>query len=259
MDLSWYQYVIAIVGGAFAGMLNTLAGNGSAVTLTILTEVLLLPGNLANGTNRVGVLIQSIASTSAFYRNGKLNLKAGWFYIIPVVIGAVGGILLANWVSNEQFRQVYRFLMLAMLLLVLTRPSRWLSKGQEAEGQKHWYLVPVFVLLGVYGGFIQMGMGVFFLAAMVLGAQYNIIMANGIKLFVIGLYTLGALFVFWWNGLVDWRIGALLAVGQASGGWLTAHYATKYEGTEIWAYRVLVVVIILAVGKLFYPTIIGWF
>ncbi len=75
VDLEWYHYVIAILGSAVAGGINTLAGNGSAITLTILTELIGLPGNVANGTNRVGVWTQSMAGTYVFYKNGKLNIK----------------------------------------------------------------------------------------------------------------------------------------------------------------------------------------
>ena len=64
--MEWYEYLIAILGGAFAGVINTLAGNGSAITLTILTELIGLPGNLANGTNRVGIFTQSLFGVWAF-------------------------------------------------------------------------------------------------------------------------------------------------------------------------------------------------
>lgn len=246
-----YQYIIAIVGGAFAGAINTLAGNGSAITLTILTEVIGLPGNMANGTNRVGVLTQSWASTFAFYRHGKINIQKSKIYIICTVIGALAGVILAIWVSNEQFKSVFSYLMILMLFIILVKPKRWLIETDHSTKPNLWVTVPLFLALGFYGGFIQMGMGVFFLAIMVLGAKHSLLDANVIKSLVVALYTVVVIAIFQWKGLVDWKVGAILAIGQTAGGYFTAHYASRYESINLWAHRLLVVVVIFAIIKLF--------
>jgi uncharacterized membrane protein YfcA len=251
MELLWYHYVIAIVGSTIAGCINTLAGNGSAITLTILTEVLGLPANMANGTNRVGVVTQSMASTYAFYCNGKLQVKRSALYIILITMGAIAGVIVAVWVSNEQFKAVFRFLMIIMLFVILVKPKRWLRETDYQNTMPLWISIPIFLGLGFYGGFIQMGMGVFFLATMVLVAKYSIMDSNAVKSFVVGLYTIGVIVIFQWQGLIDWKIGGLMAIGQTAGGYFTAHYGSKYEEANIFAHRVLVVVVILAILKLF--------
>ena len=257
MELEVYHYVIAIIGSAIAGAINTLAGNGSAITLTILTEVIGLPANLANGTNRVGIVTQSMASTYAFYKNGKLNLQRSGLYIILITLGAIVGVLVAIWVSNEQFKAVFRFLMIVMLFVILVKPKRWLRSTDYNSKLPLWMSIPIFLGLGFYGGFIQMGMGVFFLATMVLVAKYSIMDSNAVKSFVIWIYTAIIIFIFQWQGLIDWRVGAIMAVGQTTGGYLTAHYGSKYEQANVWAHRVLVVVVILAILKLF--NVQNWF
>lgn len=254
--MEWYYYLIAIGGGALAGVLNTLAGSGSAITLTILTELIGLPGNMANGTNRVGVMAQTAASTYGFYTKGRLDLNHSRRYIILTVIGAIGGILMAIWVSNEQFRTVFTYLMALMLVVILVKPKRWLIETDHSKTLPNWIAVPVFLALGFYGGFIQMGMGVFFLAAMVLGARFSIIDSNAVKSAVVGLYTILALLIFQWKGLIDWRVGAILAIGQTAGGWFTARYASENEGAKKWAYRLLLAVVVMAVVKLM--GIDGW-
>ncbi len=251
MELEFYHYAIAIAGGLFAGILNTLAGNGSAITLTILTELLQLPGNLANGTNRIGILAQCTMSTWTFYKNGKLNLSRGGAYIIPTVVGAIAGVIVASMVSNEQFKSVFRFLMVFMLVVILVKPGRWLIKTDVTKKVNFWVTIPVFLALGFYGGFIQMGMGIFFLAAMVLGAKFNLIDANIIKVFVVGVYTVFVIVIFQWNGLIDWRIGLILAVGQTIGAWMAASFASNYPKADLWAYILLVVVVVLAIVKMF--------
>lgn len=245
-------YAIAIVGAMFAGGINTLAGNGSAITLTILTEVLGLPPNMANGTNRIGVFTQCTATSWVFYKNGKLNLSSTKKYVYPIFIGAIAGAILALNVSNEQFRAVFRFMMVFMLVAVLVKPKRWLRKT-DADYKPTWYIYwPLLLALGFYGGFIQMGMGVFFLIIMVLGMRLNIIEGNALKSFVIALYTLVIIFLFHYQGLIDWKLGGIMAIGQTIGGYLTARFASKSKWADQIAYYVLIVVLILAVGKLFF-------
>lgn len=251
IEFSFGYAFIATIGGFVAGCINTLAGNGSAITLTILTELIGLPGNVANGTNRLGVWTQSTASTWAFYRNGRLDLGRSRGAIVLISLGAIVGIYVATVVSNEQFRQVFRFLMIVMLLVILVKPKRWLRETDTSRAASPWLTVPLFLLLGFYGGFIQMGMGVFFLAVMVLIAHYNIIDANAVKSAVIALYTLLAVIIFAAQGMFDWRYGLALAAGQTLGGYLTARYAAQHPAAGLWAYRLLVVVVLLAILSLF--------
>ena len=249
--MSITEVLIAIIGGFIAGIINTLAGNGSAITLTILTEVIGLPGNMANGTNRVGVLLQSWIGSWAFYRNGTLQVRRDLFIIIPMIIGALFGVFVAIWVSNDQFIQVFRYLMIFMLIVILFRPKRWLQPSDHQFIKNRWLLIPLFLALGFYGGFIQMGMGVFFLAIMVLGVRYSLVDSNAVKVFVIGAYTIVVLAIFHWQGLVDWKVGGILALGQMSGAYLTANFAANHPKANIWAHRLLVVVVLLAIFKLF--------
>ena len=250
-NLELYHFAIIIIGSALAGGINTLAGSGSAITLTILTELLQLPGNIANGTNRVGIIFAGFASTYAFHRNGKLDVQSNKLPIFFITVGAIVGVIAATQVSNEQFKEVFRFMMVAMLFVILIKPKRWLQKTDPNKKVNLWLAIPLYIALGFYGGFIQMGMGVLFLIIMVLVANYNIMDANVVKAFVVALYTIAAVAIFHWQGLIDWRIGMLLAVGQTVGGWGTAHYASQYPKADIWAYRVLIAVVIWAILRMF--------
>lgn len=251
MSFEWYEYLIAIVGSAIAGGINTLAGNGSTITLTILTEVLGLPGTLANGTNRVGIFTQNIASIYSYYKNGKLDIMKNRFYIFLIVTGAIFGVIMATRISNEGFVQIFRYLMVVMLLLVLIKPSRWLKTQKQEKPLSLWLSIPMFLALGFYGGFIQMGVGLFFLAVMVLGAGFDFLESNILKSAVILIYTGIVLAIFHSKGLIDWKIGAIMAIGQTTGGFLTAEFAVKYPDSSKWAYRVLILVIIVAIMRLF--------
>lgn len=245
------EYTIAFVGAFMAGGINALAGNGSVITLTILTELLGMPGVAANGTNRVGVLFNGLGGSLGFVRGGKMKLKGAWPTIIPVLVGALVGAWIAVIVSNEQFRQVFRFLMVFMLIVLLARPQRWLLDEKQASRMAPFIAFPLLVVLGFYGGFIQMGMGVFYLAILVLGMRYPLIEANAIKIVAVTLYTAAILLIFQYKGLIDWKIGLLMASGQFLGGWLAAQYASRSEKANVWAFRVLVFVVLISLVSLF--------
>lgn len=249
MELEPYIYLVAVMGGLIAGFINTLAGNGSAITLTILTELIGLPGNLANGTNRLGVMANSMMASWVFYRNGRLKLNRSLPYMIPLIIGAIIGVVAAIMVSNEQFKIVFRYLLILMLVVIVVKPSRWLRETDINARPNFWIAIPLFLALGFYGGFIQMGMGIFFLAAMVLGAKISIIESNGVKAFVIMLYTALVIVIFQWKELIDWEIGLILALGQLIGAWIAATFATRYSKADVFAYILVIIVVILAIVK----------
>ncbi len=247
-----WVYFVAIGGGFLAGIVNTLAGNGSAITLSILTELFGLPGNVANGTNRVGIMFQSITSSLGFIKNGRVsNIPYTRLYIFLATIGAMLGVYVALSVTNEQFLSVFRYLLLVTLLVVLVNPKRWLIKTDVNKMPNLWIAVPCFLGLGFYGGFIQMGMGVFFLVVTVLIMKINIIDANALKTTIVALYTFAVVYIFHRNGLIEWKLGLTVAIGQSLGGYLTADISSRYPDADKWAYRLLIVVIIVAILSAF--------
>lgn len=250
--MSWVLYLIAALGGLAAGAINTLAGYGSAITLAIMTELLGLPGNVANGTNRVGIMAASLTSLSVYQKKGALKKSWQAKVVIPILAGAVLGVLLAVWVDNESFLIIYKALMVIMLLLVILKPKRWLDPvAMNYPGHQIFNPVLLF-LLGIYGGFIQMGMGIFFLALTVVLLGNKIKEANILKILVVGIYTVIVLVIFAYKGLVNWEIGLTMAIGQALGGWLSAKFLTDVKNAGLWAYRLLVVVIIAALVRMFF-------
>lgn len=249
MDLG--LFLIGLVGGAIAGGMNTLAGFGSIITLSILMELMGLPANVANGTNRMSIVFASALGAHTFYKNGKLDLVKGKWYFIFMLIGALLGIYLALIVSNEQFKFIFKILIIFLFFILLLNPKKLLREVSEDYQMSLWISAPVFFTLGVYGGFIQMGTGIFYLVAIVLLAKYTMIEGNALKLFSVTSYTIIALFIFWVNGLVDWKAGIAITIGQIIGTWTVANFASKYEKANLVAYRVLLIIVVFVILHFF--------
>ena len=245
-ELDPLAIALAVAGSIVAGFINTLAGNGSAITLTVLTELLGLPPLVANGTNRVGALAASATSTLTYLRAGRLDWRRGLLLLLPVGLGGVLGGVYATQVSNAQFRSVFQWMLLALLVVVLVKPKRWLS---DTAAHRRWpaaLLVAVGVAVGFYGGFIQMGFGPLFLAFAVLGAGFPLAEANAYKVAVVALYTPILLVAFALSGQVHWLIGTVMAVGQAGAAYYTTRFAVGSPRVGQVAYVVLVVVVAAA-------------
>lgn len=240
-------YLLIIVISIVIGFINTLVGSGSLVILPLLMSMG-LPPHIANGTNRVAVLVQGIMGAGTFLRHKKVKIGQARWAITPCVLGAVLGAYLATQIDPQSLKRFIGVLMILMLFVILIKPKRWLKPQSlnEANNKKPLNLLIMFTI-GVYGGFIQAGMGIFLLAGLVLGVGYNLTYANAVKLIIVVIYALPVLLIFIYHNQVNWFYGILTAIGQGTGAVIGAKFATQYKDAEVWVYRLLVLVILAAI------------
>ncbi len=247
--MTWYLYIAIVIAGFIAGFINTLAGSGSLITLPLLI-FLGLPATVANGTNRVGVLFQSLVSGASFYQKGVLDLRGGIILAIPAILGSIIGARIAVDLNEEVMRRTIGVLMLVMLVIILVKPSQWLKgKSETLHKNPNWWQMIIFFGVGIYGGFIQAGVGIFLLASLVLGVGYNLVQANAIKSIIILCFTVSALLVFIYNDQVNLTAGILLAIGNSLGGWIAAQVAVE-RGAEFVRWLLIIIVIVASMQLL---------
>jgi len=248
MDMEWYLYPLTILAGTVAGFINTLAGSGSLVTLPLLIFIG-LPATVANGTNRVGILLQNIVGMNSFRRQEMLDIRCVWYLGIPAVIGSILGAQIAVSLNETLMRRVIGIIMVVMLFVILLQPRRWLTGELITITARPTLLqLIIFFLIGIYGGFIQAGVGIFLLAGLVLVVGYDIVRANAVKVGIVLFFTIFALGVFVANNQVNWSIGFILAIGNMIGAWLGARVAV--ERGAVWVRRLLIFVVIISAANL---------
>lgn len=235
--------------GAVTAFINMMAGGGSALTLPLLM-FLGLPANVANGTNRIAILAQSISGVHVFHKKKVLNYKTDYRLTIPAIIGSLAGALFAVEIDENILRKVIGALMVMMLLLVVFKPEMWLKdQAGKTEARPTVLQYFIFLCIGFYGGFIQMGVGFFLLAGLVLGSGQNLVKANAVKVFITLVFTVFSIGIFLWHGQVDVLAGLLLAAGSIAGAWLGAHFMVK-KGAKYVRY-VLLAAMVLVIMHLF--------
>lgn len=237
------EVLALIISGVFVGFINTLAGGGTIISLSLFM-FMGLPADVANGTNRIAVILQNFTSTANFKKQKLLDSRKATVLMIPTVIGAMLGAQLSVSIDEETFRKALGLVMIMMVYFMVVKPDKWIN-GQKVLQEKKvtWQQMIIFFFIGIYGGFIQVGVGYFLLAGIVLGAGYELIRANAIKGFIVMFYTIFALIVFILNDKVHWQYGLIHSIGNVTGAFIASRYAFTWGAGFIrWFIIVLIII-----------------
>jgi uncharacterized membrane protein YfcA len=218
---------LIIASGLGAGFINAISGGGAMLTVPALIFIGIPPG-VANGTNRIAVVVQNIAALATYHRLGVANHHTGLSLALPATLGSLLGASVSIRLDDAQFRAMLGFVMLLMIGPILAEPylnekaARWRHAAQSG-----WMPWGIFFLIGVYGGLLQIGVGIFVLVALSVLEGFDLVLANGIKVEIVLCLTTLALMLFIVDGKVMWTEGLMLSVSNAVGAWLGAHWGVK--------------------------------
>ncbi len=221
--------LILIAAGVAAGFLNIVAGGGSLITMPLLI-FMGLPSADANASNRVALFIQNIFAVQGFKSKGVSVFPYAYWVAITATIGAILGAYIAVEISDRLFNRILALVMLGVMVLTVLKPMLLKNGYSEIFNTRRNALsIFLFFLVGIYGGFIQAGVG--FLVIAVLVGVHGLSMAktNSIKVFAILCYTAIAIFIFILEGKVQWVYGFTLAIGNATGAWIASRWSVNKD------------------------------
>lgn len=177
-----------------------------------------LPPTVANGTNRVAILIQNVGASWSFHRRKLISREWLILAVPPAVVGAVLGTLAAVRIGDLAFQKILAVILVGAAAWTVWRPVNPPEEGAPLPpvGGRRWAFATFFFLVGVYGGFIQAGVG-FIILAVTSAGGLNLIRGNALKVALILAFTPLALALFAWSGKVDWAMGLALAAGNFLG------------------------------------------
>jgi uncharacterized membrane protein YfcA len=238
--------LLLIVSGFLIGVINTVAGSGTAIGYAVFMA-LGLPPSWANGTVRIGVLPQTFAAALNFWKHKLLDLKNAFLIALPITIGSILGAQIAVSINQEVFKIVIGIAMIIFMFLILIKPEKWIKGDihkQKRRPKPLHYLI--YFLIGCYGGFIHIGVGIFLLFALVLVSGYDLVRANSLKVFVVFIYTPFALTVFILNGEVYYTVGLISAIGNTLGGIFASMAAIK-KGSKFLRWVLIIVIAVFSI------------
>jgi uncharacterized membrane protein YfcA len=240
------EIALLLAGGLVAGVINTLAGGGSLLTVPLLV-LLGLPGSVANGTNRVGILVQNLIAVWRFRSEGISELSRALPVLVPVLLGSVIGATAIAQLTDDAFERAFGVVMVLLLVPTLRRPARGRDHPAAVPPWPSALRFAVFFLVGLYGGAFQAGVGIALLFALS-HSGLDLVRANAVKVVVIAALTAVAIPVFIAEGQVTQIPALTLAVGFAAGGALGVRLAVA--GGEKLIRPVLVVAVVALAGRM---------
>ena len=250
MDFPW-ELIALVVAGFAAGVINTISGGGSLITLPLLI-FFGLPAAMANGTNRIALLMQNITGTLGFRSKGISNYPFSLYISIPAVIGAFIGANLAVDIDDALFNRLLAIVMVVVVAFMVFKPgSKWTPQTEQLTGRRLVYAMIAFFFIGLYGGFIQVGVGIFILLALSSISGLSLVKSNATKLFVVLIYQLIAVATFAYYDMINWKYGLVLAAGNGSGAWIASRWSVK-KGDNLVKKFLIVTVIALAIKLWFF-------
>jgi hypothetical protein len=235
---------ILVAGGVAAGVVNTLAGGGSLISVPLLV-LIGLPATVANGTNRIGVFVQNLVAAWSFRARGVSGLAGASKVVVPVCIGSLIGAYTVAKLDDATFQRIFGLVMLIDLIPMLRKSK---PGGEHATRPwPRWLLFGVFALIGIYGGAIQAGVGLLMVGALN-HSGYDLVRANSIKVTTNVAITAFAIPIFVLAGQVSWPHAGVLTIGFAFGGALGAKIAVT--GGERVIRPVMIAAILLLAGRM---------
>ena len=239
--MSTTNILLLLLAGIAAGFVNTVAGGGSVITLPVLVEI--VGASVANGTNRVAILMENAVAAVSFHGGKKVPWRFVAPLLLPIIVGAGAGAWVATLLSAETMKRVFGVVIVLVALSMLIRPSRWMQEG-EPRIREPWRSL-AFLGIGFYGGFVQAGVGFLLLVGLVLVEGLGLIRGNAAKVVLILAYTPLSIFLFARAGQVDWAAGATLGVGSMTGALMASRLATR-KGAAGWIRWVVIAAALVA-------------
>jgi len=246
-----YYFPLLFGVGFLAGVINTLAGGGSLLTLPTLI-FLGLPSHIANGTNRVVIVGQSFASILTYRSKGYSGFPFAGYLGISASIGALVGASIAIDLSGVVFNRILAIILMVVGVLTVLKPKALTPNQEERVRGKHlvWSLLGFFCI-GIYGGFINAGIGIVIMLFLNKVNRLDLLKSNVIKVSLVCLYSVGALALFAYHGAVDWLLGSVMMMGSVVGAWWASRWSIK-KGAPLIRWALLIMVFVMAIKLVFF-------
>lgn len=248
--MTWLDALLLLAAGVFTGIINTLAGGGSLITLPLFI-FMGLPSSEANASNRIGVFLSSIVAVGGFKSKGISVYPYSIWVSISAFLGCIIGASFAMDIDGRLFNRVLAVVMVIVITFTVLKPH--LAKGTFVESftaKNKTISIITFFFLGIYGGFIQAGVGLLMIATLTGIHGLDMAKTNSIKAFVISCYTLVALAIFWWEDQIRWDYGLTLAAGNAAGGWIASRWSVGKD--DKWIRLIMIVTVLGLAVKLWF-------
>lgn len=244
--------IILIVIFFLTSVVGVVTGSNSLIAVPAMFQVGIDP-KVAVATNMFGLVFMAIGGTIPFVRAKKIEYSKVSPLIVLTLISSAIGALLVGIISSDGIKLIVSVAMIAVALFTLLKRNVGVGENTEQTSYAKPLTYALVFLLGIYGGLFSGGYVTILTAVCVgiYGMKYGEAVASTKLINVFSSAVATA--VFMWQGLVDYKLGAIIGVTMFVGAYVGAHYATKLN--DVWLRRIFLATVLLLAIKTLYDFI----
>ncbi|MES9991255.1 MAG: sulfite exporter TauE/SafE family protein [Candidatus Thiodiazotropha sp.] len=239
-----YQLLFLFSAGFLGGVLNSIAGGGSFITFPALLFVGVPPIS-ANASNTFASCAGYLSGAYAFRKDMAAHQDMlPRLVIICLIGGSLGALLLLN-TPQALFREAIPWLLLFATLMFafggrLNRMLRdYASIHRHASLVGGVLLLILLLVVSLYGGFFNAGLGIIILSYLALAGHTDINAMNGLKLLLSSVISMIAIALFIFNDVIAWHQAIMVMLGTLIGGYMAAHFSRQLPQTYVRGFVIL--------------------
>ena len=242
--------IILFMGGLFSGIINTILGGGSLISVPLLITSG-LPAHLAIGTNRFAMVFNTGVGAIDYHRKVKYKIKLALFLALFASIGSYSGANIVLQIDEKILKYIIGILMLIMGAIIVYKKKLGLEE-RKIDLTKRKYILSAIVsfLLGIYGGFFGAGISTMFTFVFVSFFGKSFIKSAGIARFIVSTLSIIAVLIFLINMKIDFFFGIILAISFIAGAKIGVKLALK--AGNVWIRRLFIFLVIISSIRLLF-------
>ena len=227
MEIDILTLILLFFAGGFAGFVDSIAGGGGIITLPALLAAG-IPPHQALATNKLQSSFGSLIATTNYAQKGLLQPLKFATGVIFTLIGAVTGAVLVQYFPANFLEDTIVIMLVVIFIYTLFSPDLGKIEKHAVINKNIFYII-FGLLIGFYDGFFGPGTGSFWTMALILMLGFDLKQATAqTKLFNF-TSNIASLALFIYAGLVMWKVGLVMGVGQIAGAYIGSTMVSKRE------------------------------
>jgi len=232
-------------------IVGVVTGSNSLITVPVMFQFG-IDEKTAIATNMFGLTFMSIGATIPFLRRRMIDHRKVTPLIALTVVGSAIGALLVGLIENQGLKLIVSGGMIAVAVFTLMRSDR-----PNTDTIRPTIAYVLTFVLAIYGGLYSGGYVTMLTAVYVAFFAMPFVEAVGATKLINVFSSLIATSIFIWQGFVDLRWGAVVAVTMFIGAYIGAHYASRMN--EVWLRRLFLATVLLLAAKTLYDVLAALF
>ncbi len=224
---------------------GVVTGSNSLITVPVMFQFGIDP-KVAVATNMFGLTFMNVGATIPFLRQGVIDVKKVSPLIFITLVASAIGAGLVVFITPQNIKLLVSVAMIAVTIFTIFKRDAGIAAVAAVSNRARVLTYVLTFALGIYGGLYSGGYVTMLTAVYVafFGMTFTESVASTKLINVFS--SLIATLIFMWQGLVDYKLGAILAVTMFVGAYIGAYTVTKLN--DLWLKRIFIAtVLILAI------------